>query len=164
MRLRTTAVRALCALAAATSFLALPATAPAATGTYTIGNTGWTQQGIYNVRFWLNGTTITPPAGVPANATIYRTWAWLQWESNAPSGSVYRGTLCNRATMVCGTIPLNGGQGVSGEVTALNGLSAATTTFVTTAEIDDFSSSSIHAAVSPPRFTNSKGLIVYYTY
>jgi hypothetical protein len=168
-------LRALLALACLSAFA--PLSASAATGSYT--DSSWTSPTLRYIRFWTNGTIITPPATVPAGATITSISGIFTWNNNAPSGSVYRGRICDVAdgeynvspTFVtgvgCATIGTpTSSQGMSGSTSAWAGKNAATTQLYYSAEADDGSSSTIHPVISPVRtlFSTGKSITVNYTY
>ncbi|MCW3000809.1 MAG: hypothetical protein JWQ20_107 [Conexibacter sp.] len=155
------AIRALCAATILLALFALPSAASAATGSYTVGNTGWNQPTIYNQGILLNGTTISPPAGIPAGATITNISGQLTWQQNAPSGTYYEAFLCDTTTCAPSWHQL--GQQVYGDVTTFTGEPAATTQFHVAAQIH-CSCGGTFPAVSPPRYTIDKSLIVNYTY
>jgi hypothetical protein len=155
--------RVLCATIATLGLLAVPGLASAATGSYT-ANT-WTFPGLNHARIWGDSSLISPPAGVPANATVTSINAFINWESNPPFGTVYSTRICDYNTLVC----LNSGT-TSGNNWSISGWTgwagkpAATWTFKISAEIDDFSTSTIHQVYNPTRYTNARSVTVNYSY
>jgi hypothetical protein len=161
--MKKVALRALCAGTVLLGLLVLPGAASATDGSYTIGNSGWTQPSIYNQGFLLQGTTVSPPAGVPAGALITNVTGYLTWQMNPPSGLHYEAVLCEVVSAACAPWGSQLGQGVSGNTAAFAGLPADTTQFYVAAGIHCTCTSS-HPAVSPPRYTFEKSMTVHYTY
>jgi hypothetical protein len=106
-----------------------------------------------------------PARGIPAGATVTSIDAFINWDGNPPSGTVYRTQICDYNTLVC----LNSGS-TSGNHWSIAGWPgwagkpAATWSFKIAAEIDDGSTSTIHKVYSPTRYTNSRWVTVYYSY
>jgi hypothetical protein len=173
MKVLLRAVLALVCLAAIA-----PMSASAATGSYT--DSSWSSPVLRTMRFWTNGGIITPPAGVPATATITSITGTLTWNNTAPSGSVYRGRLCDVADGEYNTSPVfvtgvgcvtfgapTGNQMIAGvSTTGYTGKPAATTQIYYSAEADDGSTSTIHPVINPTRslFSTGKSITVNYTY
>jgi hypothetical protein len=159
-------LRASGAFAALLVVLLAPAVASAATGSYTVSN--WSHPSIYNTRFWINGATLSPPAGIPADAVVTSVSGMFTWYQAAPYGMNYEGRLCDYNTQAC--VPFGGSaypslpNNWSATTTAYAGKPAATWKLFFAAQVNDYSSSSIHPAINPPRYMTSRSITVNYEY
>jgi hypothetical protein len=103
--------------------------------------------------------------GVPAGATVTSIDAFVNWDSSPPSGTVYRTEICDYNTLVClGSGAASGNYWSVAGWTGWAGKPAASWAFKFGAEIDDGSTSTIHQAYSPTRYTNSRSVTVNYSY
>lgn len=167
--------RTLCVLIALAGLAALPAAASADTGSYTA--TAWNGPNIYNARMWINGGVITPPAGIPANATITSISGSFNWNMSAPYPYRYEGRVCDYADGEHNVSPVFAtGKGCTpfgqsyysswavNNNTAYAGKPAATTQIYFSARLNDGGSTSTYPPVSPYRYLTSKSITVNYQY